>query len=239
MTSRYDEPQGSMKCWAEDDRPREKLISKGRHSLTETELLAILINTGVKGKSALDLARALLASIENELFTLGKMTVNELTAFEGIGTAKAVTLIAALELGRRKKDRDMPVRSSITCSKDIYELMFPVLADLEHEEFWIILLNRANKVIFKQKVSMGGVAGTIADPKIIFRSALDHTASSVILCHNHPSGNLKPSTADIELTRKLALGANLLDISVLDHLIFTDSSYVSFADEGWMKSYVK
>ena len=223
-----------IKSWAEDDRPCEKLLLKGRHNLSEAELLAILIHTGTPGRSALEISRELLQSVQNQLHLLARLTIPELMVFNGIGQAKAARLVAALELGRRKKDQENTKAVIINSSNDIYQLMFPVLADLSHEEFWIILLNRANNVIFNHRVSMGGITGTIADPRLIFKSALDHRASSIILCHNHPSGNLKPSSSDLDLTKKLSSGANLLDLQILDHLIFTDKGYVSFADEGWL-----
>lgn len=224
----------SIRFWAEEDRPREKLVLKGRHNLSDAELLAILIHTGVPGKSALEIARNLLAGVNNELYSLARLSANELMEYEGIGPAKAACLIAALELGRRKKEQGARRQPVIACSQDIYKLMTPFLADLSHEEFWIILLNRANKVIATQRLSMGGISGTVADPKLIFKMALEFKVSSIILCHNHPSGNLKPSSADHDLTKKLVSGARLLDMLVLDHLIFTDKGYVSFADEGWL-----
>ncbi len=223
-----------IKSWAEDDRPREKLVLRGRHNLSDAELLALVIHTGIPGKSALEISREILAMVNNQIHLLARLSVHELMAFEGIGITKATRLIAALELGRRKKDNSVPGQPVISCSQDLYRLMTPFLSDLCHEEFWIILLNRANKVVVTQKLSMGGISGTVADPKLIFKSAIDHKVSSIILCHNHPSGNLKPSSADIDLTKKLSSGARLLDMQVLDHLIYTDRGYLSFADEGWL-----
>ncbi len=223
-----------IKCWAEEDRPREKLLLKGRHNLSDAELIAILLHTGIPGHSALEISRDILKEVKNDLYTLARLSVQELMVFQGIGKTKAARLIAAMELGRRKKESCSASQPVISCSNDLYQLMIPFLSDLSHEEFWIILLNRANKVILTQKLSMGGISGTVADPKLIFKSAIEHKVSSIILCHNHPSGNLKPSSADLELTKKLSSGARLLDMQVLDHLIFTDTGYVSFADEGWL-----
>ncbi len=223
-----------IKFWAEEDRPMEKLVLKGRHNLSDAELIAILLHTGIPGKSALEISRGILNGVRNDLHALARLSVNDLMVHEGIGQTKAVRIIAAMELGRRKKENSCLTQPVITCSMDLYQLMIPFLSDLDHEEFWIILLNRANKVIITQKVSMGGISGTVADPKLIFKAAIEHKVSSICLCHNHPSGNLKPSAADLELTKKLSSGAGLLDMQVLDHLIFTDKGYVSFADEGWL-----
>ncbi|WP_207535026.1 RadC family protein [Desertivirga arenae] len=222
----------TIKSWAEEDRPREKLLSQGRRSLTDAELIAILIGSGSRDETAVELSKRILHSLDNDLDKLGRLSVSELSKFKGIGEAKAITIIAALELGRRRRDSDKPKNPAITCSKDIFNLLHRQFRDLNHEEFWILLLNRANIVISQHLISKGGQAGTIADPKIIYKTALENNAASIILAHNHPSGNLKPSQADLNLTRKLREGGGLLDITVLDHLIFTDSAYLSFADEG-------
>ena len=222
----------TIKAWAEEDRPREKLLAKGRRALTDAELIAILIGSGSREETAVELSKRILHSLGNDLERLGKLGVNELSKFKGIGEAKAITIIAALELGRRRRDIEKPINNRITCSRDIFEHLHPQFADLNHEEFWILLLNRGNFVASKQLISKGGQAGTIADPKIIFKTALENNAAAIILAHNHPSGNLKPSQADINLTRKLRDGANILDLVVLDHVIFTDKGYFSFADEG-------
>ncbi|HCN84336.1 MAG TPA: hypothetical protein DIT07_12060 [Sphingobacteriaceae bacterium] len=224
----------SIKSWAEEDRPREKLLNTGRRALSDAELIAILIGSGSRQESAVELSKRILHSLNNDLDKLGKLSVSELCRFKGIGEAKAISIIAALELGRRRKDTDIKEVVKIGSSKDIFELMQRYFADLNHEEFWIILLNRANKVLSRHLISKGGQAGTVADPKIIFRIALENHAASVILTHNHPSGNLKPSQADISLTQKLCSAGTMLDISVLDHLIFTDSSFFSMADQGMM-----
>ena len=224
----------SIKSWAEADRPREKLLLKGRSVLSDAELIAILIGSGNKEDSAVELSKKILEKASNNLNELGKVSVQDLMKFKGIGEAKAIGIVAALELGRRRKGSDMIKRQKVTSSKDIFELFKPMLTDLPHEEFWILLLNRANKVIKPTRISQGGVSGTIADTKMIFLSVVESLASSIILCHNHPSGNLKPSNADISLTSKLKEAGKLLEIPVLDHIIFSDNGYYSFADEGLM-----
>lgn len=220
--------------WAEEDRPREKLMLKGRAALSDAELIAILIGSGTRDLSAVDVAKIILQSIGNSLTDLARLSVNDLSKFRGIGEAKAISIVAALELGRRRKEENRPQRTRITSSRDAYEEIKPHLLDKPHEEFWILLLNRANEVIRPVLISTGGVAGTVADPKLIFKPALEQLASAIILIHNHPSGNLTASQADRDLTRKLKDAGRLLDIPVLDHLIFTDRSYLSFADEGML-----
>lgn len=224
----------NIKSWAEEDRPREKLLLKGKASLSEAELIAILIGSGTPLMSAVDLSKHILNHVDNNLNALAKLTVKDLTKFKGIGEAKAISIVAALELGRRRKETEPSKRIKITSSSDVHILMKAHLLDLSHEEFWVVMLNRANQVIKKQLISSGGVSGTVADPKIIFKMALDELASSIILCHNHPSGNLKPSQADINLTKKLKEAGKMLEIPVLDHIIFTNESYFSFADESMM-----
>ncbi|GAL82855.1 hypothetical protein MYP_81 [Sporocytophaga myxococcoides] len=217
--------------WAEEDRPREKLILKGKESLSDAELMAILLGSGTVSLSAVDVAKLILKECNNNLNDLAKLSVKDLQKFKGIGEAKAITIISALELGRRRKEALQNKREKITCASDAFDIMKPNLLDLQHEEFWIILLNRSNAVIKKVFISSGGIAGTVADPKLIYKHALEHLASAIILVHNHPSGNLKPSEADISLTRKLKQAGSFLEIPVLDHLIFTDHGYYSFADE--------
>lgn len=223
-----------IKSWAEEDRPREKLLQKGRSALSDAELMGILLGSGTARLSAVDVAKLILSAVENDLNELAKLSVKELMRHKGIGEAKAITIVAALELGRRRKETAAAARTTITCSRDIYQLIRPNLQDLPHEEFWVILLNRANVVMRKQPISSGGVAGTVADPKMIFKHALEQLASSIILVHNHPSGNVKPSAADIALTRKLKEAGQFLDLPILDHLIYTDHGYHSFADEGML-----
>ena len=223
-----------IKSWAEEDRPREKLLAKGRAALSDAELLAILLGSGTVKLSAVDVAKLMLQGVGNDLNALARESVKQLCRHPGIGEAKAITVVAALELGRRRKEADAAPRTTITCSRDIYQLIRPNLMDLPHEEFWVILLNRANVVMRKTAISRGGVAGTVADPKMIFKEALEQLASSIILVHNHPSGNRNPSAADIQLTKKLKEAGNFLDLPILDHLIYSDQGYYSFADEGML-----
>ncbi|AWM34743.1 RadC family protein [Hymenobacter nivis] len=221
-----------IKSWAEEDRPREKLLAKGRAALSDAELIAILLGSGTVKLSAVDVAKLMLQGVGHDLNELARQSVKQLCRHPGIGEAKAIAVVAALELGRRRKEADAPARTTITCSRDIYNLVRPNLMDLPHEEFWVILLNRANVVMRKVAVSQGGVAGTVADPKMIFKEALEQLASSIILVHNHPSGNRQPSAADLALTKKLRQAGDFLDLPILDHLIYTDHGYYSFADEG-------
>ena len=221
----------NIKQWAEEDRPREKLLLKGRSALSNAELLGILIGSGTKELTAVDLGKLILEQSNNDLNKIARLSVQELKKFKGIGDARAINIVSALELGRRRSTEDLKPEK-ITGSSDVYESMKPELSDLPHEEFWLLLLNRANKIIKKQPISQGGVSGTVADPKLIFNHALNHLASSVILVHNHPSGNIKPSEADKRLTKQLFEAGKLLEITVLDHIIFTDSAYFSFADEN-------
>ncbi len=221
-----------IKSWAEEDRPREKLLQKGKHTLTDVELIAILIGTGNAGESAVDLSRRILSQSENNLNILGRMNVQELKKIKGIGEAKAVSIVAALELGRRKRESKESKLEKVTSSREVVNLMQPLLGDLLHEEFWVIFLNRANGIIGKQQISIGGMSGTVADPRMIFKAALDMKAISIILCHNHPSGNNQPSAADIQLTKNISAAGKVLEITVLDHIIVTQHGFYSFADEG-------
>jgi len=222
----------TIKEWAVEDRPREKLLKKGVQSLSDAEIIALLIGSGTKNESAVELSKKVLRSASNNLNELGKLDIPELTKMKGIGEAKAITILAALELGRRRKVSDVLIKKKISQSKDVYELFQPVIGDLPHEEFWILLLNRSNRIIEKIKISQGGVSGTVIDVKIILKHAVDKLASSVILCHNHPSGNRNPSGADNSITSKLKEGSQLLDIQILDHIIIADIEYFSYADEG-------
>ncbi|MCO6500165.1 MAG: DNA repair protein RadC [Vicingus serpentipes] len=221
-----------IKSWAEEDRPREKLILKGRNALSDAELIAILIGSGNKKETAVELSKKILSTINNDLNYLGKLSLNDLIKFPGIGEAKAISIIAAMELGRRRKESADENKSIIVSSNDAYNEISSVLSDLPHEEFWVIYLNRKNEVLKKEHISKGGVSGTIADTKIIFKHAIELLASAVILCHNHPSGNLKPSNADLELTKGLKEIGQLMETPVLDHLIVGEKKYLSFADEG-------
>lgn len=221
-----------IKSWSPEDRPREKLLAKGTPVLSDAELVAILLGTGTSTVSAVELAKRVLQTVDNNLHELARLSVTDLMRVKGIGEAKAISIIAALELGRRRRDADMEEKPRISGSIDAFQIFKPHLQDLQHEEFWVLLLNRANRVIKKSQISQGGVAGTVADPKIIFKLALSELASGIILAHNHPSGNLTASQADIDLTKKLKEAGKLLEVQVLDHLIVAGQKYFSFADEG-------
>ena len=218
--------------WAVEDRPREKLYHKGTSSLSDAELLAILIGSGTKARSAVDLGRELLSMVNNNLNSLGKLSISDLTKIRGIGNARAVTIAAALELGRRRKLSDIPDMPQIKSSRDVFDLLGPVLSDLPHEEFWILFMNRSNKVINRLKLSQGGVSGTVTDVRMVMKHAIENLASGIIVCHNHPSGNLSPSESDTRITQKIKEAGTMMDIQLLDHLIITDKDYYSFADNG-------
>ncbi len=222
----------NIKDWAEEDRPREKLKNKGIGALTDAEMIAILIGSGTKNESAVDVSKRLMNTADNNLNVLGKKTLRDLMQVNGIGEAKAISIMASLELGKRRKLADILTKQKITSSKEVYELFSAMLMDLPHEEFWVIMLNRSNTIIEKYKLSQGGIAGTVIDVKIIIKKALENLASSLILCHNHPSGNIRPSQNDRVITNKLSDAAKYFDIKVLDHLIVSDNGYYSFADEG-------
>ena len=222
----------SIKEWAVEDRPREKMQAKGIRSLSEAELIAILIGSGNLDESAVEVSRRILASVNNNLNELGKKTINDLQKFKGIGPVKAITISAAMELGRRRKESEPDEKPKVITSSDAAAIFKPLLSDLPHEEFWVMLLNRNNLVIDKMFVSQGGLSGTIIDVRIILKMALDKLATSIILCHNHPSGNLVPSEADKDITKKIKEAGKHMDIPVLDHLIIANGSYFSFADEG-------
>ena len=222
----------TIKNWAVEDRPREKMLIKGIQSLSDAELIAVMIRSGSRNGSAVDLARQVLFNAENDLDRLGRYNVHELRKIKGIGEAKAVAILAALELGRRRKICNRDEGGRVTCSADIFSLMYPLIGDIVYEEFWVILLNRSNKPVEKKKISQGGIAGTVTDVRLIMKSAIDKLACSIILCHNHPSGNLKPSEADINITRKIKESAGMMDITLLDHIIIAGQSYFSFADEN-------
>ncbi|MCB7481241.1 RadC family protein [Christiangramia sediminis] len=224
----------SIKNWAEDDRPREKLLQKGKLSLSDSELIAILIGSGSKNETAVELSKRILSSTKNNLSELGRLSINQLCKFKGIGPAKAVSIVAALELGRRRRLEEALEQKKISSSQSIFEIMQPVIGELPHEEFWIIYLNNSNKVIEQFQISKGGITGTLVDVRITLKKALEVGAVSIILVHNHPSGNLKASEADKQLTKKLKTAAESLDIKVLDHIIVTEKSYLSFADEGML-----
>ncbi len=222
----------AIKFWAEDDRPREKLLIKGKSSLSDAELIAILISSGNDKESAVELSRRILNHNKDNLIELSRMSVNDLMQFKGIGQAKAISIIAALELGKRRRHAEALQKPVIRSSRDAFEHCYPQLSDLQYEQFWILLLDQANKVIRLVNISDGGVTGTVADPKRIFKISLELNACSLILCHNHPSGNLNPSDADKKLTDKMVAAGKLLEINVIDHLIIGHDTYLSFADEG-------
>ena len=221
----------SIKNWSEDDRPREKLLNKGRSALSDAELIAILIGSGNREESAVGVSKRILASVENNLSELGKASIKDLMKFKGIGEAKAISIAAALELGRRRSGGEGLSRKRITASKSIYEMMHPIVGDLPHEEFWVIYLNNSNKVLDKLQLSKGGMTGTLVDTRIALKKALEVGAVALALVHNHPSGSLKPSTADKQVTQKLSTAAKSLDLRVIDHLIIAENGYFSFADE--------
>ena len=222
----------SIKNWAEDDKPREKLMLKGKSALSDAELLAILIGSGSRNESAVELSKRILASVDNNLNAIGKLTLKQLMEFKGIGEAKAITIIAALEIGRRRREEDAVTLKKISSSKSVFELMQPIIGELPHEEFWILYLNNSNKVIYKAQLSKGGITGTVVDIRLVFKMALEHNATSIILTHNHPSGKLLASDADIQITKKLKAAGQQLDITILDHIIITETGFYSFQDEG-------
>lgn len=222
----------TIKQWNEEDRPREKLVLKGINSLSDAELIAILIGSGNRKESAVELSKKILSHFNNNLNQLAKTTLNDLQKFNGIGEAKAISIITALEIGKRRRLEKALEIPKIGCSKDAFEILLPFLGDVVHEEFWVLHLNNSNKVIEKQQISKGGITGTLVDLRIIFKKALELLSTAIILAHNHPSGKLKPSSADCQITQKIKTAAHTLDIKVLDHLIVTQKAYFSFADEG-------
>ena len=220
--------------WAEDDRPREKFLLKGKSTLSDSELLAILIGSGSRNESAVQLCQRILASANNNLNLLGKLSIQQLVQFKGIGEAKAISIAAALELGRRRREEETVELLKITSSKAVFQLMQPIIGELPHEEFWVLYLNNANKIIYKSQISKGGLTGTVVDSRVVFKLALEHNATAVILSHNHPSGKLQASQSDIHLTKALQQAGKSLEIQVLDHIIVTEKDYFSFADEGML-----
>ncbi|MCK3683846.1 DNA repair protein RadC [Maribellus sp. YY47] len=224
----------NIKDWAAEDRPREKLLSKGARSLSDAELIAILIGSGNLEETAVELSRRILAAANNNLNELGKRNIEFLKTFNGIGEAKAVTIAAALELGKRRKEAGVFINNKITGSKDAADYFFPLLEGLNHEEFWVMLLNRGNTIIDAFMISQGGISGTVIDVRIILKPAIEKLASSIILCHNHPSGTMQASDADKKITKKIKTAAETMDIAVLDHIIIGHNNYLSFADEGML-----
>jgi DNA repair protein RadC len=221
----------SIKNWSEDDRPREKLLTKGKESLTDSELLAILIGSGSRNESAVDLCKRLLCSVDNNLYTLGRLSIPKLKEFKGIGEAKAIAIVAGLELGRRRKEEKKLVLNTISSSKVVFEIMQPLIGDLQHEEFWVLFLNNSNVILSKQQLSKGSITGTLVDVRLLMKKVLELGAVAIIVCHNHPSGTLLISEADKSITAKIKTACTTLDVKLLDHLIITEQSYVSFADK--------
>ena len=221
-----------LTTWAVEERPREKVMANGVQHLSDTELLAILLGSGTKHITVVELARQILKEAGNNLQLLGRQGIGELVRIKGVGPAKAVTILAAMELGRRRAGMQQVEKIPVKSSETVYSIFHPLMGDLEHEEFWLLMLNRANRVLGKYKVSQGGLSGTVIDTRIILKKALDNLASSIIVCHNHPSGNRQPSDADVKITEKLKKAAEMLEIKLLDHVIIADKSYFSFADEG-------
>lgn len=222
----------ALTTWAVQERPREKVMANGVQYLSDAELLAILIGSGTRQMTAVELARQILKEAGNSLQDLGRLGIGELVRIKGVGPAKATSILAALELGRRRTGMQTSGKTAVKSSQTVFKFFYPLMGDLEHEEFWLLMLNRANRVIGKYKVSQGGLSGTVIDTRIILKKALDNLASSIIVCHNHPSGNKQPSDADIKITEKLKKAAEMLEIKLLDHVIIADKSYFSFADEG-------
>lgn len=222
----------SIKFLAEDDRPREKFLLKGKNALSDAELLAIIMGSGSRNESAVELARRILSSADNSWHQLSLLTIAELTKFKGVGEAKAISIATALEIGRRKSSQDVPEKLQISSSVDAFKILHPFLSDLRTEEFWAVFLNQNNRIITKSRLSSGGINQSVVDVRILFRSALEHCATGIIVAHNHPSGNQKPSPEDLRITKQISEGAKLLNIQLLDHLIITQNSYLSFADEN-------
>jgi len=221
----------SIKNWSEDDQPREKLLYKGKNALSDAELVAILIGSGSRNESAVELCKRILQQNNNQLHQLQKQSIQQLMQFKGIGEAKAITIVAALELAKRLQLSETKELTKIGSSEDVFKLMQPIIGDLPHEEFWVLLLNNSNKVIYKLQLSKGGLTQTVVDIRMLFKTALEHLATALILVHNHPSGQLVPSGADKDITQKIKLAGNSLDIKLLDHLIITQTGYFSFADD--------
>jgi DNA repair protein RadC len=222
----------SIKNWAEDDKPREKLMLKGKSSLSDAELIAILIGSGSRNESAVELSKRILASVDNNLNNLGKLSITKLTEFKGIGEAKAISIVAAMELGRRRRSEETLELTKITSSKEVFNIMQPIIGELSHEEFWIIYLNNANKIIHKAQLSKGGITGTVVDNRMIFKLAFEQNATGIILVHNHPSGKLVPSDADISITKQLKVAGKQLSIPIQDHIIIAENGHFSFNDAG-------
>ena len=222
----------SLKFLAEDDRPREKFLLKGKNSLSDAELLAIIMGSGNREESAVELGRRILNSVDNNWYQLSLLSVQDLMKFKGVGEAKAISIATALEIGRRKSSQEVPEKKKISESKDAYQILKPYLSDLRTEEFWALFLNQNNKVIFQTQLTNGGISQSLVDIRILFKTALEHFSTAIIVAHNHPSGNLKPSQEDLKITKQISEAGKLMNISLLDHLIITQNAYFSFADES-------
>jgi len=222
----------SIKSLAEDDRPREKFLLKGKSAVSDSELLAIIMGSGNREESAVELARRILNSVENNWHRLSHLSIKDLTKFKGVGEAKAISIATALEIGNRKSQQEVLERQQISSSKDAFEILQPHLSDLQTEEFWAIFLNHQNKILYKTCLFRGGIASSVADVRVIFKTALEHFSTQIIVAHNHPAGSLKPSKEDISITQKIKEAGKLLDIELLDHLILTQNNFFSFKDEG-------
>ena len=222
----------SIKFLSEDDRPREKFLLKGKSALSDSEVLAIILGSGNTQESAVDLSRRILKSVDNNWQKLSLLSIKDLMKFKGIGEAKAISVAAALEIGRRKASQEIPEKISIKSSAEAFAVFFPHLSDLRTEEFWVIFLNQKNQIIYKSQISKGGITGTIVDVRVLFKMALEHYATSIIVAHNHPTGNLKPSDADLKITRNIKNAGEILDIKLTDHLIIGENAFFSFQDEG-------
>lgn len=222
----------NLKSLAEDDRPREKFLLKGKSAVSDSELLAIIMGSGNREESAVELARRILNSVENNWHRLSQLSIKDLTKFKGVGEAKAISIATALEIGNRKSQQEVLERQQISSSKDAFEILQPHLSDLQTEEFWAIFLNHQNKILYKTCLFRGGIASSVADVRVVFKTALEHFSTQIIVAHNHPAGSLKPSKEDINITQKIKEAGKLLDIDLLDHLILTQNKYYSFKDEG-------
>lgn len=227
-----DEQNRAITAWAEEDRPREKMMLKGCHALSDAELIAILIGSGTVGESAVALAQRILAQADGNLHELGKRSMKDLQRFKGVGEAKAITIVAALELGRRRQLSDLRERPRINNSRDAFNAIAPLLTDLHHEEFWLLMLNRKNEVFARERLSTGGTSGTVVDIKLVFKTAIEARAAAFVAIHNHPSGSLDPSAEDVTLTKRLQQAGQIMDLPLLDHLIVSERGYYSFADHG-------
>ncbi len=222
----------TIKEWSEEDKPREKLLLKGISALTDVELIAILLRSGNNNMNAVDLARKIMKDNSSSLYNLGKLSINDLMKYKGVGQAKAVSIVAALELGKRRSYSDTIKQEAINSPDDVFNYIYPIIGDLRYEEFWVIFLNKANKIIKKHKIGQGGISNTAVDIRLIMKNALDNFAVGIILCHNHPSGNIKPSNKDIDLTNKIQKAANILQINLLDHIIVGSKKFFSFKDKN-------